>query len=59
MLADHSCEHQGFRLGTPEYANCRMALSRQSAINNAAMQDYYRQQSALTMQQMNRQQTCT
>jgi len=36
MLADYNCEQAGYQLGTPEYANCRMAVARQSAINNAA-----------------------
>ena len=59
MLADHNCEQAGYRLGTPEYANCRMALHQQSAMNAAAMQAFYQRQAELAAQQMNRQQTCT
>jgi hypothetical protein len=36
-----------------------MELSRQSAMNAAAMQGFYQRQSELAAQQMNRQQTCT
>jgi hypothetical protein len=59
MLADHNCEQAGYQLGTPEYANCRMAAQRQSAMNAAAMQAFYQRQSELAAQQTNRQQTCT
>jgi hypothetical protein len=58
MLADHNCEQAGYQLGTPQYAACRMELSRQSAMNAAAMQGFYQRQSELAAQQMNRQQTC-
>jgi hypothetical protein len=58
MLADHNCEAAGYQLGTPEYANCRMALHQQSAINNAAAQAYYQRQQDYYMQQLNRGQTC-
>jgi hypothetical protein len=59
MLADHNCEQAGYQLGTPEYANCRMALHQQSAINAAAMQAYYQRQQDYYMQQLNRGQTCS
>src|SRR5215831_17184544 len=32
MLADHNCEQAGYQLGSPQYAACRTALSRQSAM---------------------------
>jgi hypothetical protein len=34
----------GYEIGTPEYAQCRMALHQQSAINAAAMQAFYQRQ---------------
>ena len=57
MLADHNCEQAGYQLGTPQYAACRIELSRQSAMNAAAMQSFYQRQGELAAQQ-NRQQTC-
>jgi hypothetical protein len=59
MIADQQCEQAGYEIGTPEYANCRMALHQQSAINAAAMQAYYQHQQDYYMQQLNRGQTCT
>ncbi len=59
MLADSTCEQQGFHLGTPQYAACRMALHQQSAMNAAAIQAHYQRQQDYYMQQLNRQQTCT
>jgi hypothetical protein len=41
MIADQQCEQAGYEIGTPEYAQCRMALHQQSAVNNAAMQAFY------------------
>jgi hypothetical protein len=56
MVADHNCEQAGYQLGTPEYAQCRMALHQQSAVNNAAMQAFYARQAELARQ--NQAQTC-
>ena len=57
MLADHNCEQAGYQLGTPQYATCRMELSRQSAMNAAAMQAFYYRQAEIARQ--NQPQTCT
>jgi len=57
MLADHNCEQAGYQLGRPQYAACRMELSRQLAMNAAAMQDFYFRQAELARQ--NRPQTCS
>jgi hypothetical protein len=57
MLADHNCEQAGYQLGTPQYANCRMELSRRSAINAAAMQAFYARQAEIARQ--SQPQTCT
>jgi len=57
MVADHNCEQAGYQPGTPQYAACRMELSRQSAINNAAMQAFYARQAEIARQ--NQPQTCT
>jgi len=56
MLADHNCEQAGYQLGTPQYAACRSELARRSAINNAAMQDFYFRQAELARR--NQSQTC-
>jgi hypothetical protein len=58
MLADSTCEQQGFHLGTPEYANCRGQIAYQQGMVNAAMQAQLRRESAELTAQMNRQQTC-
>jgi hypothetical protein len=50
MVADSTCEQQGFHLGTPEYANCRMAMANPAAINNAAMRDFYLRQAEIARQ---------
>ena len=55
MLADHNCE-QGYHVGTQEYANCRMAAQRQSAINNAVMLGFYARQAEIARQ--NQPRTC-
>jgi hypothetical protein len=55
-LADHNCEQAGYQLGTPEYANCRMAAQRQSAMNAAAMQSFYLRQAEIARQ--NQPQNC-
>jgi hypothetical protein len=57
MIADQQCEQAGYEIGTPEYAQCRMALHQQSAINNAAMQAFYARQAELARQ--NQPQNCT
>jgi len=57
MLADHNCEQAGYQLGTPQYTACRMELARRSAINNAAMQDFYFRQAELARQ--NQPQMCS
>jgi hypothetical protein len=57
MLADHNCEQAGYQLGTPEYANCRMAAQRQSAMNAAAMQAFYARQAEIARQ--NQPQICS
>jgi hypothetical protein len=59
MVADYNCEQAGYQLGTPEYAQCRMALHQQSAINAAAMQAYYQRQQDYHMRELNRGQTCS
>jgi hypothetical protein len=42
MMQDNACDQwRGFKLGTPEYANCRLQLAQQSAARNTAMQGYY------------------
>ena len=50
MLADHNCEQAGYQLGTPEYATCRMELSRRSAMNAAAMEAFYFRQAEIARQ---------
>jgi hypothetical protein len=57
MVADHNCEQAGYQLGTPGYANCRVAAQRQSAMNAAGMQAFYARQAELARQ--NQPQTCT
>jgi hypothetical protein len=57
MLADHNCEQAGYQLGTPEYANCRMAAQQQSAMNAAAMQAFYARQAEIARQ--NQPQMCS
>jgi hypothetical protein len=56
MIADQQCEQVSYEIGTPEYAQCRMALQQQSAINAAAMQAFYQRQAELARQ--NQAQTC-
>jgi hypothetical protein len=56
-LADQNCEQAGYQLGTPEYANCRMAAQRQSAMNAAAMQAFYARQAEIARQ--NQPQICS
>jgi hypothetical protein len=58
MVADSTCEQQGFHLGTPEYANCRAQIAYQRGIVNAEMQARLVRQQDYYMQQ-NRQQNCT
>jgi hypothetical protein len=57
MIADQQCEQAGYEDGTPEYANCRMALYQQSAMNAAAMQAFYARQAELARQ--NQPQMCS
>jgi hypothetical protein len=56
MIADQQCEQAGYAIGTPEYAQCRMALHQQSAVNNTAMQAFYARQAEIARQ--NPSQTC-
>jgi hypothetical protein len=59
MLADSTCEQQGFHLGTPEYANCRAQIAYQRGIVNAEMQARLQRQQDQLMEQMNRRQSCS
>jgi hypothetical protein len=59
MLADSTCEQQGFRLGTPEYARCRQAAFERSRINAAAAMAGFDRQQAELAARMNRQQMCS
>jgi hypothetical protein len=52
MVADHNCEQAGYEVETPEYANCRMALYQQSAMNAAAMQAFYARQAESARQNL-------
>jgi hypothetical protein len=58
MVADSTCEQQGFHLGTPEYANCRAQIAYQRGMVNAQMQAYYQRQQDYYMRELNRGQTC-
>lgn len=49
----------GLPPGHPDYAQCRMALHQQSAINASAMQAYYQRQQDYYMQHFNRGQACS
>jgi len=59
MLADSTCEQQGFHLGTPEYASCRGQIAYLRGMVNAEMQAYHQQQQAAYWAAQNRRQTCT
>jgi hypothetical protein len=56
MIADQQCEQAGYAIGTPEYAQCRMALHQQSTVNAASMEAFYARQAELARQ--NQSQTC-
>jgi hypothetical protein len=57
MLADSSCEQQGFTLGTPEYAQCRAQIAYHQGMVNAAMQAQLARQAEIAPQ--NQPQTCS
>src|SRR5712691_3310912 len=59
MLADSTCEQQGFHLGTPEYANCRSQIAYQRGMVNAEMQARLQRQQDQLMERMNRRQNCS
>jgi hypothetical protein len=59
IVADGLCEQRGFRLETPEYANCRAQIAYHQGMVDAEMQARLQRQQDQLMEQMNRRQMCS